>query len=102
MAPRLSLETRSPVLPRVLYCIFVLSRTILVCDLRRRCDVPRYQDVAQSNTAKKLGPDAVRNCVDYLCSILRRIDVHPEGSFAKRGIDHLADRSPHPGASPIY
>src|SRR5260370_26434249 len=92
MAPRLSLETRSPVLPRVLYCIFVLPITSLVCGLRRCCEVPRHQDVAKSNPAKKVGADTVRSCVDYLRSILRRIDVHPERSLAKRSIDHLDDR----------
>src|SRR5260221_2744115 len=59
--------------------------------VRLACDVPRCQQVAQANPAKKLSPDTVRNCIDYLRAVLRRVNVYAEGSFAKGRVDHLYD-----------
>src|SRR5260370_38712431 len=59
--------------------------------MRLDWDVPRCQQVAQANPAKKLSPDTVRNCIDYLRAVLRRVNVHAERSLAKGRVDHLHD-----------
>src|SRR5207253_10550342 len=51
--------------------------------------------VAEANPTKKLGPDTVRDGIDHLRAILRRVNVHPERSLAKGGIDHLDEPFEH-------
>src|SRR5258708_22147207 len=46
--------------------------------VRLACDVPRCQQVAQANPTKKLSPDTIRNSIDHLRAVLRRIQVHAE------------------------
>src|SRR6267143_6767702 len=53
------------------------------------CKVPRCQQVTQPDPTKKLGADTIRNCIDDLRAVLRRIDVHAERPLAKWRIDHL-------------
>ena len=57
----------------------------------RSYEGPRNQQVAEANPTKKLGADTVRHGIDHLRAILRRVNVHPERSRAKGGIDHLDD-----------
>ena len=54
-----------------------------------RCS--RRQQVAEANPTKKLGADTIRNGIDDLRAILRRVHVHPERSLAKGGINYLDD-----------
>ena len=69
--------------------------------MRLDWDVPRCQQVAQANPAKKLSPHTVRNCIDYLRAVLRRVDMDPKRSLAKGGINHLDDSVRHRGDARI-
>jgi hypothetical protein len=55
------------------------------------CKNSRYQQVTEADPAKKLSADTVRHCVDYPRAVLCWIDMHPERSPAKRGVDHFDD-----------
>jgi hypothetical protein len=49
------------------------------------------EKVFQTNVAIHLAPHAIGNAVDDLRAVLRRIDVNPERSLAKRKIDNADD-----------
>src|SRR5258706_3688042 len=59
--------------------------------VRLACDVPRCQQVAQANPTKKLSLDTIRNCIDHLRAVLRRIQVHAERPLSKGSIHDLND-----------
>ncbi len=69
--------------------------------MRLGCDHPRCQHVAEADPTKQLGPDTVRNRIDYLRAVLRRVDMDPKRSLAKGGINHLDDSVRHRGDARI-
>jgi len=75
---------------RPLWAAAVPSQDLDLCE-----DLSRRQQVAEANPTKKLGADTVRDGIDHLRAILRRVNVHPERSLAKGGIDHLDEPFEH-------
>ena len=71
---------------RPLWAAAVPSQDLDLCE-----DLSRRQQVAEANPTKKLGADTARDGIDHLRAILRRVNVHPERSLAKGGIDYLDD-----------
>src|SRR6516225_7018663 len=69
----------------------LLARPVLLGEVARR------EQVAQADPAKKLSPDAVQDCVANFRTVLSRVNVHSEGSLAKRSINDLHDGVRHSG-----
>jgi hypothetical protein len=53
------------------------------------------QQIAKTHIPQKLSPNPVGNPVHYLRSVIRRINVHPEGSLAKGHVDNPYNRIRH-------
>jgi hypothetical protein len=52
---------------------------------------PRCEQITKPYPTQKLGPNTIGDCIDYLTTILSRVDVHAERSFAKWHVDNLDD-----------
>jgi hypothetical protein len=51
----------------------------------------RREQLIEVDAMEHLRPDAVNNCEGYLGSVLSRIGMHAEGSFAKGRVNNLHD-----------
>jgi hypothetical protein len=74
---------------RIYFLIFFQAS--IVPAIRLRCEDPRRQQVREAYPAQKLGADTVRNCVDDLRAVLRRVSVNPEWPLTKGCLDDFHD-----------
>src|SRR5882724_4699793 len=68
-----------------------VSRVFILClvAFNRRCC--GLEQVLQTHSTQKLCPNAVRNAIDNLSTVLRRVNMHAEGTFAERQVNDLND-----------
>src|SRR5882724_3303066 len=66
-----------------------VSRVFILClvAFNRRCC--GLEQVFQTHSTQKLYPDTVGNAIDDFSTVLRRIDMHAEGTFTKRQVNDL-------------
>jgi hypothetical protein len=64
-------------------------RIRLVRAVRLACKSPWYQHIAEANPTQQLGADTVRNGIDDLHAVLRRVDVQSNPVATAKMMDSL-------------
>jgi hypothetical protein len=49
------------------------------------------EEITKAYTTQKFGPKTIGDCVDYLTTILSRVNMYPERSFAKWHVHNFYD-----------